>query len=73
MREGMGLQDEYAAIVQGMQLGTLRPAPVDKPPDTWIAHRFSLVSRICSEIGKISLTTDPWRKLTNSAHPRCVP
>ena len=37
----MGLQDEYAAIAQGMRLGTLRPAPDDKPPDTWICDRFS--------------------------------
>ncbi len=37
----MGLQDEYAAIAQGMELGTLRPAPVEPPPTTWISSRFS--------------------------------
>ena len=37
----MGLQDEYAAIAEGMALGTLKPAPVDKAPDTWIMARYS--------------------------------
>ena len=35
------LQDEYAAICEGMRLGTLRPKPPERKLKTWITKRYS--------------------------------
>ena len=37
----MGIQDEYAAIAEGMRNGTLPPASEDPKPELWIKDRFS--------------------------------
>ena len=37
----MGLQDEYAAIAEGMRLGTLKPARHPEPPKTWMDKRYT--------------------------------
>ena len=37
----MGIQDEYAAIAEGMRNGTLPPASEDIQPPLWITKRFA--------------------------------
>lgn len=37
----MGIQEEYAAIAEGMRSGTLPPAGEDPKPPLWISQRFA--------------------------------
>ena len=37
----MNTASEYAAIAEGMRLGTLKPAQPDVPPPAWISERFA--------------------------------
>ena len=37
----MNTATEYAAIAEGMRLGTLKPAQPDIPPPAWISERFA--------------------------------
>ena len=35
------IASEYSIIAEGMRLGTLKPAPPDLPPPTWVDKRFA--------------------------------
>lgn len=37
----MGIQEEYAAIAEGMRNGTLPPAGEDTKPHLWVSDRFT--------------------------------
>ena len=53
-RLAMGIQEEYAAIAEGMRNGTLPPAGEDPRPELWIASRYRNSFLSTSSPGQLS-------------------